>query len=325
MIVRNNNQIVTTRIRKDIKVNQTSLNLLDAQEQYFLACRANNISEKTMRGYKFYLRKFIDSVGDIPVSELSPNHIRIFVLSEKDRKNEHTGKQLSTYSINKAYSVVRTFCNWLVNDGYIQSAPTEKIKSPKVENNLPQALTKDEILKIFDYIDRYCKFRDRVIFEFFLDTGCRVNEVAVLNLDDVNIDDGWVKVFGKGRKERIVYMGAKLCHDLNRYLTYHRRAPEEEKGLFVSSVYPFHRLTRDGISTMVKRVLNSVGTTGKTGPHKLRHTMATEYIRNGGEVAHLRAILGHSNISVTQRYVNLVQTDVHDAHRRFSPLDHLDD
>jgi integrase/recombinase XerD len=304
-------------------MNQTSLNLKDAIDQYFLACKVNNISERTIDGYRYNLKKFFDVVRDMPVTELSANHIRTFLAHEMERTNERTGKELSSQTRYKAYSVVRSFCNWMVDDNLIQSAPTDKIKPPKVDEDLPEALTQDEISRIFNYLDRYCSFRDKVIFEFFLDTGCRVNEVANLTIDDVHIQDGWAKVFGKGRKEGIVPMGDTLCRDLHRYITIHRRAPESEKGLFVSSREPYNQLTRDGIITLIKRINKAAGVKGKYGPHKLRHTMATQYIKNGGDVAILRKILRHSNITITQRYINLVADDIQTAHRDFSPLDRL--
>lgn len=299
------------------------MKLHEAIEQYFLACRVNNISPKTISGYQYFLNNFYNVVGDIPVNTLSPFHIRDFISNEMSRKHNRTGKELSSESLNKAYSVVRAFCNWMVTEELIPSSPTNKTKPPRVDVDLPEALTKDELARIFDYLDRFGSFRDKVIFEFFLDTGCRVGEVANLTLDDVYLTEGFAKVKGKGRREGIVPMGARLCHDLNLYITRHRRAPEEERGLFVSSKDPYHALTRDGIITLVKRVHRAVGIKGKYGPHKLRHTMATQFIANGGDVAILRKILRHTNINVTQRYINLVQNDVQEAHRLHSPLDRM--
>lgn len=299
------------------------MNLQAAIEQYLLTCRVNNISEKTIQGYQYHLGRFANVIGNPPVNELSANQIRAFVAEEMGRKNEHTGKELSSFTLNKAYGVVRAFCNWMVNEGLIQSSPTERTRAPRVDNDLPEALTSEEIIRIFNYLETRCTFRDKVIFEFFLDTGCRVNEVANLTVDDIHITEGWAKVFGKGRREAIVPLGATLCKDLEQYITRFRRAPEDENGLFVSNVAPYHRLTRDGIITMVKRVHKACNINGKYGPHKLRHTMATQFIINGGDVSVLRRILRHSNIVVTQRYINLVQNDVQAAHREFSPLDRL--
>ncbi len=139
----------------------------------------------------------------------------------------------------------------------------------------------------------------------------------------MNIQEGWAKVFGKGRKEGIVPLGDKLCSDLQRYIVRYRQAPESEKALFVTGRAPHRRLTKDGLASLIKTVHKAVGINGKYGPHKLRHTMATQFISNGGDIAILRRILRHSDIKVTQRYINLVQNDVQSAHREFSPMDHL--
>jgi site-specific recombinase XerD len=211
----------------------------------------------------------------------------------------------------------------MATEELIPSTPTNKTKPPRVDIDLPEALTREEIGRIFDHLDRFGSFRDKVIFEFFLDTGCRVGEVANLTLDDIYLFEGFAKEKGKGRREGIVPMGAKLCHDLKLYLTRYRRAPEEEKGLFVSSKAPYGALTRDGIISLVKRVHRAVNIKEKFGPHKLRHSMATQFIANGGDVVILKKILRLSNINVTQRYINLVQNDVQEAHRQHSPLDQI--
>jgi len=300
------------------------MQIQEAIDQYFLARKVNNISQRTMDGYAFNLKNFVDIVGNIPVEELTANHVRMFIANQMGRRHMRTGEPLSSQTINKAYAVVRAFCIWMVNEGLITTSPTDRTQSPKVDYDLPEALTKAEIRKIFQYLEITRNFRDRVIFEFFLDTGCRVAEVANLTLDDMHITEGWAKVKGKGRKEGIVPLGNQLCKDLHLYISMYRIAPEDEKSLFVSSVAPHKGLTRDGLSSMIKRVHKAVGVKGKYGPHKLRHTMATQYIANGGDIAILRRILRHTNITVTQRYINLVQNDVQDSHRQFSPIDHLD-
>ena len=296
----------------------------EAIDQFYLACKVNNISQRTMSGYKFNLKNFVEIVGNIPVHELTANHVRMFIANQMGRRHMRTGAPLSSQTINKSYAVVRAFCRWMVNEGLISTSPTDRTQPPRVDYDLPEALTKEEIRNIFHYLEITRNFRDKVLFEFFLDTGCRVAEVANLTLDDIHIVEGWAKVKGKGRKEGIVPLGNKLCSDLHLYISMYRIAPEDEKSLFVSSVAPHKGLTRDGISSLVKRVHKAVGIKGKYGPHKLRHTMATQYIANGGDIAILRRILRHSNITVTQRYINLVQNDVQDSHRQFSPIDHLD-
>lgn len=298
------------------------MQLHTAIEQYLLDCKVNNISKNTLDGYDYWLRNFYEHVGDMPIEEMSANTIRSFQLNLMERGNLHTGEPLSSYTVYKAYCVVASFCNWLYTQELVSESPSAKTKPPKVDSDLPAALTTDEIIRIFEYLDTR-DFRDKVIFEFFLDTGCRLAEVANLNIDDVFVNEGWAKVTGKGRREGIVPMGSQLCRDLHIYINRFRKAPIDEKALFVSTTAPYRRLTRDGLSSMIKRVHKACGIEGKYGAHKLRHTMATQFITNGGDIAILRRILRHTNIGVTQRYINLVQADVQNAHKEHSPLDHL--
>lgn len=298
------------------------MRLSEAIEQYYLTCKVNNISKSTMNGYVYHLSRFLNLVGDMPIEQLSAVHIRLFIAHEMDRNNKRTGEPLSSESVKKAYLVLSAFSRWATAERLIEECPTERTRPPRVESDLPEALTHEELVRIFDYLDTR-PFRDKVIFEFFLDTGCRLNEVSGLTLDDIYLTEGFAKVFGKGRREGIVPLGRNLTRDLHTYINRHRRSTPDERALFVSTVAPYKGLTRDGLSTLIKRVHKHCGIEGKYGAHKLRHTMATQFIINGGDIAILRRILRHSNIAITQRYINLVQGDVQEAHQRHSPLDQL--
>jgi integrase/recombinase XerD len=298
------------------------MQLRDAIGQYLLDCKVKNISSTTIDGYAYWLKRFVERVGDMPISEVSSHSVRSFIAYLMEEGNLRTGEPLSSHTIHKAYRVVGSFSNWLVQEELVVDAPTKKTSPPRVDRDLPDALTHEELLRIFDYLETR-DFRDKVIFEFFLDTGCRLQEVVDLTIDDIHLTEGWAKIFGKGRREAIVPMGNQLCRDLHTYIFRHRKAPESERALFVSTIAPYQAMTRDGISSMIKRVHKACGIEGKYGPHKLRHTMATQFITNGGDIAILRRILRHTNISVTQRYINLVQSDVQSAHKEHSPLDRL--
>lgn len=300
------------------------MQLSEAITQYKLELKVNNISKTTQYYYSNILKYLTHIVGDMPVEEFSPNHVRNFIAHEMDREVRHTGNKLSSSSLRKEYAIIRAFCNWMERQQFISKAPTAMTRPPKVDLDLPEALSKDEIKAIFNYIDIHCTFRDKVIFEFFLDTGCRVAEVADLTLDDVFVNEGWAKVKGKGRKEGIVPLGKKLCRDLNLYITRYRLAEEGENGLFTTVRAPYRSMQRGGFMSLVKKIHKGAGVKGKYGPHKLRHTMATQFIANGGDVAVLKRILRHNDIKTTQVYVNLVQGDIQDDHRKHSPLDNLD-
>lgn len=299
------------------------MQLSEAVKGYLLACKSNNVSDKTLISYEYNLQNFLNVVGEMPIYELSPNHIRVFMVNEMERKNSRTGERLSSETRMKSYSVVRSFSNWLYQQELTPSVITDKTRAPKVDQTMPTTLSKEEIRKIFDYLEIAGTFRDKVIWEFFLDTGCRLAEAARLKLDDLSIDDGYAKIFGKGRKEGYVPMGNKLCEDLHKYINRYRRAPSDELIVFCSNRAPYRGLSRHGLQMLIKRVHQKVGIKGKYGPHVLRHTMATQFIANGGDVAVLRKILQHSDIKITQRYVNLAVSDIVYAYRDNSLIDRI--
>jgi site-specific recombinase XerD len=298
--------------------------LSEAIHQYALELKVNNVSRSTQYYYANTLKYLIELIGDMPVQEFNANHVRNFIANEMGRTVAHTQTPLSSRTLHKEYGIIRSFSNWMERQGFVDKAPTRLTKPPKYDLDLPEALTNDEIKAIFEYIDTNCTFRDRVIFEFFLDTGCRVAEVADLTLDNVFIDEGWAKVKGKGRKEGIVPLGRKLCRDLNLYISRYRKAEEGENGVFTTVRRPYTSMTRNGMLTLIKKIHKAAGVNGKYGSHKLRHTMATQFIANGGDVAILKRILRHTDIKTTQVYINLAQGDIQDDHRKHSPLDNFD-
>jgi len=176
-------------------------------------------------------------------------------------------------------------------------------------------------MKLFRYLRAYCSERVHLIFSFFLDTGARLSEVVGLDIDDLHLQDGWVKVYGKGRRERILPLGKTLRHDLRTYIDAIRPeiAKEDESALFVT--LKGDRYTKEGMSTLVKSKLKKIGVTGHYGPHKLRHTFATNYLRNKGSIEHLRMQLGHRDLSTTQRYLSLIPEDLYKSQQVASPVD----
>ncbi len=293
------------------------MNLRPAIENYLLTCKAENKAPKTIRGYHDTLYAFLEFTGDIELLDLKPVHIQRYMASLQD----HQGRKgpMSSHSMHKHYSVLRTFCKWLFVQSEIRSVPTQLLRPPRLSSDLPDALTPDEVKLLLGEL-RGETLRNRCIIKFFLDTGVRLNELATLKLTDLHLQDGWAKVSGKGSKERIVPLGAELCRDLHTYLN-RRKAHPSVQTIFSSE--DGYALGREGLSQITRKTLSKVRKSGKTGPHTLRHTFATMYLRNGGSLEILRRILGHSEIKVTQRYVHLAVDDVLEEAHRLSPLDRM--
>jgi site-specific recombinase XerD len=300
------------------------LRLSQALESFMLSCQSECKSPKTIRGYRDILTRFITSTNDIPAGQLTPDHINKYIASLVNLPGKSAGRQFSSQSLMKNYQVIRTWVKWMYAQEMIPTCPTDKTKAPKLGAPLPSVLTDDEVKSLFRHIKeekgRIARFRDQVIFTLFLDTGMRLNEVACLTVDDLNIKEGRIHIKnGKGSKENSIPMSNRLARELHTYLHLHRQANPGEKSLFIGK--GGSALGYEGLAVMVRRTISAVRVgEGKRGAHVLRHTMATNFLRAGGSVEALRKILRHNDIRITQIYLHLTIEDIIAEHRRVDPL-----
>ncbi|MHA1279511.1 MAG: tyrosine-type recombinase/integrase [Candidatus Helarchaeota archaeon] len=299
------------------------MDLEQAVNEFIEAKEIENLSDKTIESYKSMTNELVKFLGNISLRDYSASSVRTFIKYQQNREGR-LGK-LSDATIHKYYSVIRTFSRWLREQEYQEYSATEKVRAPRVEKKLPECLTDEELHKLLTYLKVFCSPRVNVLFYFFLDTGARLSEVVGLNVTDLHLDDGWVKVYGKGRRERILPLGGTLRSSMSFYIEEIRPAiaNEDEEALFVTKLGS--RYTKEGLSTLVKSKLKKVGVAGHYGPHKLRHTFATKYLRNGGQLEQLRLVLGHRDISTTQRYLSLTTDDLFKAQQTASPMDNLNE
>jgi len=256
-------------------------------------------------------------VGDMLVARIALTDLHKYLADLQDRPGR-IAPGISSHTVHKGYSTIRTFIRALYHQGQIPTQLTDFVRPIRLSDDLPECLTPAETERLL-VVARAASFRNLVIFEFFLDTGCRLSEVAGLDLEDIALEAGWAKIYGKGRREALVPLGRVLVRDLYQYITQHRDAEAGEDALFTN--IHGRRLGMEGMSMMVKRAMAAADVSGKRGAHKLRHTFATEALRNGMPLESVRKILRHRDIKVTQRYLHLTQGDVQEDHRQASPLD----
>lgn len=297
------------------------MNLKNAVDEWLRTKEIENVSQKTLSIYQNMTQELVDHVGNIPLREFKEKVVLDFLSYQRNREGRF-GK-LSDATLHKYYSVIRTFSIWLDDMEYVKRAPTDRVRAPRIESKLPECLTDDEVDELFGYLKARCSERMQLIFAFFLDTGARLEEVVKLDVDHVHLEDGWVKVYGKGRRERILPLGKQLKKDLTDYLTYirPRLANEDEQALFVTKWGDRYKI--EGMATLIKTKLKEIGVKGRYGPHKLRHTFATNYLRNQGGIEQLRIQMGHRDIKTTQRYLALVPDDIKRSHEVASPYDRV--
>ena len=306
-------------------------NLESLVNGYILNCRCEGKSPKTIAIYEMVLRNFLwfcrDNGYPTEPLKLSAVHIRPFfwyLVSETNRwsgKSARTKKPASKSTVHDYYRALRTFFNWLEREAMIHENPFSNIKPPKTEKKVIEALTPDEVARLMRCCSGKTTFdvRNTAILSLLLDSGLRVSELAALIVDDINMSTGSILVrHGKGGKQRVVHIGVKAQKALWKYVAIYRKS--ESKSLFINRTG--EPLELAGVKMLVKRLGERAGVS--VSPHKLRHTFAISYLRAGGDVFSLQYLLGHNTLQMTQRYLqSLNADDAINAHRKFSPLDHI--
>jgi integrase/recombinase XerC len=216
-------------------------------------------------------------------------------LSFLHRKNKKS-------SIARKISTLRSFFKYMVKEQLTPSNPAKTVSTPKVEKFLPTTLTVDEAFRLMESPATNGRLRDRAILELLYSSGLRVGELVGLNLNQLDLDLGIVKVMGKGRKERIVPVGLKAVQALKAYLE-ERGTLEGGEALFVNS--RGGRLTDRSVGRLVKKYTKRSGIFRKVSPHSLRHSFATHLLDAGADIREIQEMLGHASLSTTQRYTHL--------------------
>jgi site-specific recombinase XerD len=303
--------------------------LSDALTAYCICARAEGKSPKTVSWITSSVGYFSEFLGgNQGLQDIAADDLRRFIIalqqSHKYRKhpyNRPQAEKLSPQSIETYARAIRAFFGYLHREGLIERSPMEKVKMPKVPRKVVPTFSQKEVERLLSQPDKHTAtgFRDYALLLTFIDTAARVSEVAGLKVDDADLENGYLKVMGKGGKERYIPFGQKVAKAL---LKYRLRRPET-----VTTDRFF--LTVDGRPLSTGRMEKIIGKYGmKAGlkdcyPHKLRHTSAVLYLRNGGDPFSLQKKLGHSSLAMTRHYSNLADSDVRAQHLRFGVVDRL--
>ena len=252
----------------------------------------NDISQ-----FSFFITK---TYTGITIDKIGHNHIRSWMV-------ELVNNSISSKSINRKISSLRSFYNYLMKQAIVSKNPTLKIVTPKIAKRLPEFIQERNIAKIFDNIidGDFEDFRNRLIIEFFYSTGIR--RIELINIKDGDIDSALctIKVLGKGNKERIIPLSKNLLLRIERYIKLRAEFFEDshyDEFFFVTSkgskMYP--KL----VYNIVKKYLSDVTTSSKRSPHILRHTFATHMMNGGADLNAVKELLGHANLAATQIYTH---------------------
>lgn len=291
--------------------------ITEAIEQFKFHCQyEKNLDTNTLRAYNIDLKQFYKAHINLKTHEINKNHLKKFI--EELFKYEYKIK-----TIKRKIAVIKAFFNFLEFEDIIVVNPFRKmrlsLKEPKI---LPETLDINEIGNILQYIHNKAKcsinnpstykyiLKDLVVTEMLFSTGMRVSELSNLTKNDINIKTGYIKIFGKGSKERI----ANICDErilslISEYIELFNIYKNESKYFLVNKNR--NRLSEQSIRLMIKKYKKEIGLSKNITPHTFRHTFATLLLEEGVDIRYIQTMLGHSAITTTQIY-----TKVSSEHQR---------
>ena len=228
----------------------------------------------------------------------------------------------SPRSLSRYLSAYRQFYRWLVTEGTIESDPVALIESPKTGRGLPKALSEEQVESLLAAPDTETPMglRDKAMLELMYATGLRVSELVGLQLSSINLNQGVVRVMGKGQKERLVPIGDEADESLKTYILSGR--PEILQGVQTDDVFVTTRksgMTRQAFWYMVRRYAARCDISLKLSPHMLRHSFATHLLNHGADLRVVQLLLGHSDLSTTQIYTHIAREGLKRMHQAHHP------
>lgn len=256
------------------------------------------------------------------VKSVSLSDIYAFLSFLSRDKAQHSNSRSTGYGLNAAsrarkIATIRSYYKYLYNkEKLIDENPVQDLDSPKLIKTLPRYLSLDESVQLLSSVDGANKERDFCILTLFLNCGLRISELVALNISDISADS--LRVFGKGGKERIVFLNDACVAAINDYLNIRKTIAANTPALFVS--VRRERISKSTVHNLVKKHISAAGLDStKYSAHKLRHTAATLMLQSGVDVRTLQELLGHEHLNTTQIYTHVESDSLRDAAER-SPL-----
>lgn len=276
-----------------------------------------NVSQNTMNNYLKDINFYLEIMADLGIDVLNG----ITNTSIRRYLAYMNGNGFSKTTIARRMSSLRSFYRFLKREGVVSANPVAGISSPKLGKRLPKFLNYDEVNDFLksDDDNGYRSVRNDAIFEFLYSTGARVSEITGIDIN--NIENGCIRVFGKGRKERLLPIGEKAREVLNKYMDARRillnKNNKESDAVFLNE--KGDRLTDRGIRYIVDQHLKKIAFKKKISPHTLRHTFATHMLSSGCDIRSVQELLGHVSLSTTQIYTHITKFRLREVYEKAHP------
>jgi site-specific recombinase XerD len=313
------------------------MELCEAIKGYLLDGQVRGLTPKTLEWYRQKLQHFAmvleQEQGITQLEQITPVYLRAFVLHMQQTKTDRNKSAkpteeeptISPLTIKGYVQVIKGFFAWCVAEEVVSSNPAQRLKLPKVPDYLITTFTPEQLQDMLAVCDTHTRlgFRDYTIMLLLLDTGIRVSELCGLAIEWVHED--YIKVFGKGRKEREVGISPEVRKLLWKYLAKYRRpASPEIREVFLNK--RGQPLTPSGIEQLLHEIKVQAGIEGvRVSAHTFRHTFARMFLERGGEVYKLSRLMGHTDVKTTENYLkDFTSREARQQQARFSPVESLD-
>ncbi len=290
-----------------------------AIERYLAELRIRNASPHTLRNYASDLDQVVEYFS--PPGTNPPAPCDLTVLQLREWLGSLYELQLRPTSIRRKLAAVRSLFQFLARDGSVPSNIARLLRTPKAPQRLPSVPTAEQTNHLIDgvganQLERPFPERDRVLFELLYGCGLRISELVGLDLDDFDHGERWIRVRGKGRKERQVPYGSKAGAALEKYLAV-RAAKAGERALLINHLGT--RLGDRGARGIVKLYARLISGDASLHPHSLRHAFATHLLADGADLRAIQELLGHARLATTQKYTQVSLTDLMAVYDRAHP------
>jgi integrase/recombinase XerD len=271
--------------------------------------------------YQLSVRQSLDALAawlkksDRPVHEIGTENLAAFLTQRKQQGLKAASLRITTVHL-------KIFFRWLLAKGKIEMDPAEPLLAPRPDQTLPETLHAREITTLLDSIDPSSKLgrRDLAMLELFYSSGLRLSELTKLRLEMIDMEEGFIRITGKGNKSRVVRVGSKARDAITSYLTNERPAlvtRRTSSHLFLS--VRGGGLSPDRVRQIVKARARLAGIEQNIYPHLLRHSFATHLLEGGADLRVIQELLGHADISTTQIYTHVDRQRLKSIHKKFHP------
>lgn len=281
------------------------------------------LAKNSIDSYRRDLRKFaafLNKKGISSPKNINRDEIDLFLYALK--KGGSGQKALCANSISRNLAALRMFYRYLINQHYVKENPMDLVDSPKLWKRIPDVLSAEEVERILDSPKPkgWQGLRDKACLELMYACGLRVSEIINLELNDIDLEVGFLKCTGKGRKQRIVPLGSKAKEAVKKYLKDSR--PKISKGNLAKKLFITRLgrgMSRQNFWKMIRFYVRTAGVTKHVSPHTLRHSFATHLLEGGADLRVVQELLGHADIATTQIYTHVDQSRLKKIHKQFHP------